>query len=113
MLAQPLKLAYSSEEEKKLREKENEEKIRRSKEILEKAKEKLNANDLEAQIDKKVLELKILKNWTHYTNEDSIIPDNETKELPVKKKKKENLVEYASDKELECLVILVNGIQGE
>lgn len=34
-------------------------------------------------------------------------------QLPVKTKKKENVVEYATDKDLDCLVILVNGIQGE
>ena len=50
---------------------------------MEKAKELLNANDIESQIEKKALELKILNNWLDYTNEDSNLSDNNNIELQI------------------------------
>ena len=69
ILAQPLPLTYANEEEKKIKEKDIADKNKKAKDILEEAKKVLNRNDLESEIERKVLKLKILPNWSDYSNQ--------------------------------------------
>ena len=107
IFAEPLPLKYSTEEEKKIRDKEIADKNEKAKEILEDAKKLLNRNDLEELIEKKVLEIRILTKWSQYTTDDSNLEDHENSEANIIKQNLKGKCNKESDQEKLRLIDLI------
>merc|ERR1712050_492822 len=70
-------------EEKKIKEKEIADKNEKAKDILDDAKKLLNRNDLESEVERKVLELRILPHWSDYAKDNENLEDDENLEIRI------------------------------